>query len=391
MTNPDVDFRQSLVAAVQAELQRHHSAVIAEVERLRKEGIEDRASLRKELQGQIASLAHVVEQIQGQVAAETERVHGQFEQRLVESESRQTRRLEDMTAGIEQTVQSAARPLLVSVKEDHERMGAKVDSLESQLRKFDEQAARMVTYFNDLSHKIEARSVELAEAVKLDTSTQIEGLKRLVDENESNVRRFQNEVGQQVTGRLNSVEDRFNTRLMSAESRMKEDAGAKIADIQAHVGRVNNHIDETLAVVNNRLAAVDERFVQTVRRIDEVEESVKGVDRNALDEMAAKMSAAVGEAMLVRIEMERFEKSSNERADKMAVRLTEVETQVQDATMDVSTAVQLDRLEEIERALIELDPRKFVLKEELNESATAAEEGSEAASLPSFAPPPPPA
>ena len=36
-----------------------------------------------------------------------------------------------------------------------------------------------------------------------------------------------------------------------------------------------------------RLGAVDERFVQTVRRIEEVEESVKGVDRNALDEMAA--------------------------------------------------------------------------------------------------------
>ena len=40
--------------------------------------------------------------------------------------------------------------------------------------------------------------------------------------------------------------------------------------------------------------------------------------------------------------------------------MTDVETQVQDATMDVSTAVQLDRLEEIERALIELDPSQFV-------------------------------
>jgi hypothetical protein len=41
-----------------------------------------------------------------------------------------------------------------------------------------------------------------------------------------------------------------------------------------------------------------------------------------------------------------------------------VETQVHDATMDVSTAVHLDRLEEIERALIELDPNQFVRKDE---------------------------
>jgi hypothetical protein len=44
--------------------------------------------------------------------------------------------------------------------------------------------------------------------------------------------------------------------------------------------------------------------------------------------------------------------------------MTDVETQVNDATMDVSTAIQLDRLEEIERSLLEIDPTKFVLKNE---------------------------
>ncbi len=65
----------------------------------------------------------------------------------------------------------------------------------------------------------------------------------------------------------------------------------------------------------------------------------------------------------MRIEMERLEKGVNEKSDGLAVRVTEVETQLADATMDVSTAVQLDRLEEIERALIELDPNKFVVKD----------------------------
>ena len=63
----------------------------------------------------------------------------------------------------------------------------------------------------------------------------------------------------------------------------------------------------------------------------------------------------------------------NERSDTLAVRLTEVETNLQDATMDVSTAVQLDRMETIERALAELDPDQFVRKDgrDAPESATA--------------------
>jgi hypothetical protein len=89
---------------------------------------------------------------------------------------------------------------------------------------------------------------------------------------------------------------------------------------------------------------------------------MRGIDSSAIDELKEKMSTAVGEAMLVRIEMERMERSVAERTDGLAIRMTEVETQVQDATMDVSTAVQLDRLEEIERALSELDPDQFVRK-----------------------------
>jgi hypothetical protein len=42
------------------------------------------------------------------------------------------------------------------------------------------------------------------------------------------------------------------------------------------------------------------------------------------------------------------------------MRLTKVETQLQNESLDTETAVQLDRLEEVERALIALDPSHFV-------------------------------
>jgi hypothetical protein len=124
-----------------------------------------------------------------------------------------------------------------------------------------------------------------------------------------------------------------------------------------------------MAVLNERVASFDDRRIESDRRIEEVAESVKGIDLEALDDVKEKVSSAAGEAMLVRIEMERMEKSVAERTDTLAVRMTDVETQLQDATMDVSTAVQLDRLEEIERALIELDPNQFVRKPESSDES----------------------
>jgi hypothetical protein len=46
--------------------------------------------------------------------------------------------------------------------------------------------------------------------------------------------------------------------------------------------------------------------------------------------------------------------------DKTLGRIVELETQLQEQHMDVETAVQLERLEEVERALIALDPSQFV-------------------------------
>ena len=76
--------------------------------------------------------------------------------------------------------------------------------------------------------------------------------------------------------------------------------------------------------------------------------------------------------------MERLEKATNERTDTLSVRMTDVETQVQDATMDVSTSVQLDRLEEIEHALVELDPSQFVRKDEVDNQKTVKKSSADA-------------
>ena len=308
-------IRQSLVAAVQAELERHASAVVAEVDRLRAEGQQQRAELRAEITKQVSSLALAVEQTQSWSESYADRSRESMEQRLAESESRQTRRLDDVSGSVEALVQQAVRPLMTDIAEQHDALERRVEGLDGNLRKFDEQAARMVTYFNDVSQQMELRQDELSATLKADIATQIDALKILVEENDSAVRRFQNDVGQSVTQKLNDTEDRFNNRLLAAESRMREESGQKIADIDAHVGKVAQGLDDTMLVLNERVAGLDGRFVEFGGRIDEVESSVQGIDGSALDELREKMSSAVGEAMLVRIEMERLEKSVSEKTE----------------------------------------------------------------------------
>jgi hypothetical protein len=363
MTTEIDEFRNSLVAAVQAELERHASAVVAEVDRLRAEGQRERAEMRAEFTEQVSRLAQAIEQIDARSSSHADKVRVALEQRLDESEKRQIRRVDDATAGLDQMVQQAARPIVADLRAENEDLVSRVTGLDSNLRRFDEQAARMVTYFNEVSKQMEAKQEELAETVKTDVASQLSTLTQLVEQNDSSVRKFQNDVGQQVTQRLNDAEDRLNNRLLASENRIKEESGQKIAEIDLHVSRVSNNLEESLGVMNDRIAAIDDRIGGLNRKIREVEESVEGVNQDALEEMKEKMSAAAGEAMLVRIEMERFEKTMDERTDHLGVRLTEVETNLQDATMDVSTAVQLDRLEEIERALAELDPDQFVRRD----------------------------
>ncbi len=368
MTEID-EFRKGLVAAVQAELERHASAVKVEVDRMREEGQQERADMRQEFREQFAAVAAAVDETQARADALAESSRAAVEQRLAESETRQTRRLEDATANLDGVVAESVRPIVGGLKDDYDAMSRKVDGLDTNLRKFDEQAARMVTYFNDVSSQMEAKQDELSATLQNDVAGQIEGVKKLVEDNDSSIRRFQNEVGQSVSAKVNDAEDRFNNRLLAAESRMKEDAGQRIADIQAHVGRVSTGLDETMLVLNERIAKYEVRFTETERRLDEMAESVAGIDQDALDELKDKLSSAAGEAMLVRIEMERLEKAVAEKTDGLAVRMNDVETQLQDATMDVSTAVQLDRLEEIERSLLELDPSQFVRKDESSEES----------------------
>ena len=64
------------------------------------------------------------------------------------------------------------------MRDDQDALIHKVDALDANLRKFDEQAARMVTYFNDVSQSMEQRQDELSESLKVDIGARIDTFSR---------------------------------------------------------------------------------------------------------------------------------------------------------------------------------------------------------------------
>jgi chaperonin cofactor prefoldin len=222
----------------------------------------------------------------------------------------------------------------------------------------------MVTYFNEMTQAMEQRTAELSEQLQTNVEGRLSTLTVRFDELESATRRTQTETAQMVGTRLSDIEDRLNERVLAAEVRVKEDSGTRIAEIDAHVGRVTAGLDTTLIALNDRMSGLDSQFEAIDDRMEAMRQEMNQIDSKELDELREKLSTAIGEAVLVRIEMERLDKSLAERFDTVALRVTDVETQLADATADVSTSVQLERLEELERAVIEIDPTRFVTRSE---------------------------
>jgi SMC interacting uncharacterized protein involved in chromosome segregation len=242
------------------------------------------------------------------------------------------------------------------VEDRQEEIERQVTGLDKQLRKFDAQAGQLAEHVNTVAGALDERVDSMSKEMLTDVDERIGGLVLRIDEVSATAARHQSEVANVVGDRVDAAEDRLNDRLVSLESRVNEEIGQRVADIDAHVGRVSAGLDDAVLTLNDRIAAADTKFAETAEEIARIREEIKAVDAEAVDEMKEQISSALGQAELVRIEMERFKEEIGRSVDQTNVRLTELETTVQDQHLDVETAVQLERLEEIERAVLALDP-----------------------------------
>lgn len=394
MTMQQDDVQTSIIAAVQRELNNFSDQVSNEVARLRAEMAADRTA-RSQLEDQLRALAPAVERAHELNLAFQSDIQRALEERLTEFATLNKRRHEEMDArigrvvdeaniGLASAVESAARPIIKQVEHRQELLEREVGTLDKNLRKFDDQAARMVTHFNDVTRATENRMNEVSAQVAGDIDVRLSGLSVRLDEISAQSARQQSEVSNIVGNRVDQAEDRINDRILTTEARVREEVGQRIADIDAYVGRVSVGLDESVAMLSDRITGMDRKFDEVDRGFAEIEHRLGLIDIDAIDEMKDRVASALGEAELLRIEMERFQKSIGEVIDKTNLRMVDLEALVHDQALDVDTAVQLERLEEVERAIIALDPAQFVRRNELAGSAAPA-----ADRLAFDAPPPP--
>jgi hypothetical protein len=158
-----------------------------------------------------------------------------------------------------------------------------------------------------------------------------------------------------IQSKIDASESRGVDRSLALEGRIKEEQGRKIAELEAVLGRTTSGFDEAIIAVSRRVIDVENARHDTDARLTEIASRVGTLDESVLDELRQRFDQAVGEATLVRIDLDRLVTSTREHLDRSAVRLTQIEELVSGA-VDVSAAVQLDRLDELERQVLLLAP-----------------------------------
>ncbi len=295
------------------------------------------------------TLLPAIEQRLTDFSAQNKRRHDEVDHRI-------GRVADETNVGLAAAVESAAQPVVKQLEHRQAQLEQDLAGLDRSVRKFDEQAGAMVQHFNVMTEATEARIDEISDQVAEQLDGRLASMSMRMDEVSAQAARQQAEVSNIVGARVDQAEDRINDRIVTAEARVNETVGQRVADIDAYVGRVSAGLDDAVATLSDRIAGAESRFGEVNAAIDAMAARLDSVDVDAIDEMKDRVASAAGEVELVRIEVERFQKTMGESMDKTVGRIVELETQMQDQHLDVETAVQLERLEEVERALLALDP-----------------------------------
>ncbi|MEY4229797.1 MAG: hypothetical protein RLZZ362_646 [Actinomycetota bacterium] len=266
-----------------------------------------------------------------------------------------------------------------TVRTDMERSFGEVrhrlDELVAADRRLDEQGAslglRMINTAEALAQRIEQGDQQAAKtidghlsAMHRDLTLTIEGLAAQLHDRTITIQ-----------SKVDASESRGVDRSLALEGRIKEEQGRKIAELDAVLGRTTSGFDEAIIAVSRRVIDVENAMHDTDARLAEIAARVGTLDESVLDEFRQRVDHAVGEATLVRIEIDRLITSTQEHLDHSSVRLSQIEELVSDS-VDVSAAVQLERLDELERQVLLLAPYIPPASPASSSNAAAGDTGS---------------
>jgi hypothetical protein len=372
----------AILTAVEQQLTRYFGAMAARADAVQQAGEAGRAELITHFQQQIDVLRSELDRGQQANEGYERALQTALEERLTEFasnqhwrftevESRLERISEDVAMGPIAQIEAATLPMQQRFDHTTELLASRIEELQKAARRFDEQSSALVQHVNDTTSALSRRMDDAGRTFNANLDERTLAFSQRVDEANNSMRTHVAEQVQQFSRRIEEADTRFVDRMLAMEERLNEQTGERLAAVEATIGRISTGIDEAIVALSHRVIELENNHAAVLGRFDEMAEQMKQVDEEAINQLREQMSSAVGESMLVRIELERVATSTGEEFDKINVRMGELASTITETVMDVSTAVQLERLEEIERALIELDPAQFVRKSEVNGTASS--------------------
>ncbi len=357
----------TIAAVVERQLEQFAAAMTQQVEHTKTE-------LRQEFSAQIAAVGRQLESGQQSSEAYQKALQTALEDRLADFAQHQHRRLAEVENRMMEmpalTEGGNVDPVeLANLRDQIDQQSAaahaRIDELHKATRRFDEQASALVQHVNDTTIALAKRMDEGNQALATAVEERLAFVRSTLEAVGPEVQRQLTEHATMTTQRIDFTEHKVTDRMLAMEDRINEANGTKLAHLEATVGRIGAGFDDAIGALSQRMLELENRFYEANDRLDALTAQVAKVDEKAINEVREQLSAAVGEAMLVRIELDRMAATTDEKIDKATLRMAEIEAQLADE-MDVSAAVQLERLEELERAIVELNPDQFVRKSDPN-------------------------
>ena len=371
----------TILTAVEKQLTRYFAAISQQVEAVRQKTDLTTDQLRTELLDGIPRLEQLLEQHRVGNEQYQQALQAALEERLAEFANHQHWRmndLEDKVAAIstELPAEQALDPdvllgLRQSVRDDVEQSLAvfhrKIEEFANTHRRLDDQGSALVQHVNETTTALTMRMDEGDQRTAHALEERLNEFNQSLHVSMQGARSHVDAQGVTMMSKLESLESRATDRLLELEQRVKDEQGTKLASLEATVGRIGSGFDDAMIAVNQRVLALENRLYELDERMVAMTEQVSKVDEEALEAVRSEISTAVGEAMLVRIELDRAMASADEKFDRQSVRMSEIEGLLTD-TMDVTTSVQLERLDELERQMRYIDPNNVTLSEVSAES-----------------------
>ena len=380
----------TIAGVVERQLTQYMAAMTQQLDAARRQADEQRLEMRNEFESHLRALAARIDGQDQQQRA----LQSALEARLAEFGGQQQRHMQELE------LQIMAAPAggggggfdaneLATLRDQIDSQSAaahaRIDELHKATRRFDEQASALVQHVNDTTIALAQRMDEGNQALAMAVEERLALVRSTLEAVGPEVQRQLTEQATSMVQRLEFTEHRVTDRMLTMEERINEQTGVKLANLEATIGRIGSGFDDAIGAMSHRLLAVENSVEESLLKLASLQEQVSKVDENAINGVKEQLSAAVGEAMLVRIELDRMGSTMNEKLDRANIRMAEIEAQLADE-MDVSAAVQLERLEELERAIVALDPDQFVRKTDPGAGGTRA---SSNPTLGTPSPPPP--